>query len=77
MLDTQRLDITLESNRQYLPPGSELLESDDIPVDNVGVSTSRSEDQNWIPNVLLMLLKNIWIESRSEQLSRRKTSSKG
>jgi Uma2 family endonuclease len=54
MLDTQRLDITLESNRQYLPPGSELWDSDDIPVDN--------EDQNWIPNVLLMLLKNIWID---------------
>ncbi len=52
MLDTQRLDITSNSNRQYLPPGSELLDSDDIPVDN--------EDQNWIPNVLLMLLKNIW-----------------
>ncbi len=52
MLDTQRLDISLDSNRQYLPPGSELLDSDDIPVDN--------EDQNWIPNVLLMLLKNIW-----------------
>jgi hypothetical protein len=63
MLDTQRLDINLESNRQYLPPGSELLESDDIPVDN--------EDQNWIPNVLLMLLKNIWIESRSERLRQR------
>jgi Uma2 family endonuclease len=54
MLDTQRLDIALDSNQQYLPPGSELLESDDIPVDN--------EDQNWIPNVLLMLLKNIWID---------------
>jgi Uma2 family endonuclease len=54
MLDTQRLDITVESNQQYLPPGSELLDSDDIPVDN--------EDQNWIPNVLLMLLKNIWID---------------
>jgi Uma2 family endonuclease len=52
MLDTQRLNIASNSNRQYLPPGSELLESDDIPVDN--------EDQNWIPNVLLMLLKNIW-----------------
>jgi Uma2 family endonuclease len=52
MLDTQRLDIALNSNRQYLPSGSELLDSDDIPVDN--------EDQNWIPNVLLMLLKNIW-----------------
>ncbi len=54
MLDTQRLDIALNSDQQYLPPGSDLLESDDIPVDN--------EDQNWIPNVLLMLLKNIWID---------------
>ncbi len=51
MLDTKRLD-ELNSNRQFLPPSSELLDSDDIPVDN--------EDQNWIPNVLLMLLKNIW-----------------
>jgi Uma2 family endonuclease len=54
MLDTQRLDIASNSNGQYLPPGNELLDSDDIPVDN--------EDQNWIPNVLLMLLKNIWID---------------
>lgn len=54
MLDTQRLNIASNSNGQYLPSGSELLESDDIPVDN--------EDQNWIPNVLLMLLKNIWID---------------
>jgi Uma2 family endonuclease len=54
MLDTQRLNIASNSNGQYLPPGSELLDSDDIPVDN--------EDQNWIPNVLLMLLKNIWGE---------------
>jgi Uma2 family endonuclease len=51
MLDTQRLE-ALNTNRQYLPPSNELLDSDDIPVDN--------EDQNWIPNVLLMLLKNIW-----------------
>jgi Uma2 family endonuclease len=42
----------LQVNRKYLPPSSELADSDDIPVDN--------EDQNWIPNVLLMLLKNIW-----------------
>jgi hypothetical protein len=38
MLDTQRLNIALNSNEQYLPSGSELLDSDDIPVDNVGVS---------------------------------------
>jgi hypothetical protein len=43
MLETQRLDLSA----QYLPPSSELPDSDDIPVDN--------EDQNWIPNVLLML----------------------
>jgi Uma2 family endonuclease len=48
MLEIQRLDISA----QYLPPSSELPDSDDIPVDN--------EDQNWIPNVLLMLLKSIW-----------------
>jgi Uma2 family endonuclease len=52
MLETQRLDTALPSNQQYLPPSTELPDSDDIPVDN--------EDQNWIPNVLLMLLKNIW-----------------
>jgi Uma2 family endonuclease len=53
MLETQRLDTAVTSTPQYLPPGTELLDSDDIPVDN--------EDQNWIPNVLLMLLKNIWM----------------
>ncbi len=52
MLETQRLDTSAIGNRQYLPSSSELLDSDDIPVDN--------EDQNWIPNVLLMLLKTIW-----------------
>jgi Uma2 family endonuclease len=50
MLETQRLDLSA----QYLPPSSELPDSDDIPVDN--------EDQNWIPNVLLMLLKSIWTD---------------
>jgi Uma2 family endonuclease len=54
MLEIQRLDIAPIGDRQYLPPSSELLDSDDIPVDN--------EDQNWIPNVLLMLLKNIWMD---------------
>jgi Uma2 family endonuclease len=54
MLETQRLDTALTSTQQYLPSSTELLDSDDIPVDN--------EDQNWIPNVLLMLLKNIWID---------------
>jgi hypothetical protein len=55
MLETQRLDISHTSDRQYLPPSSELPDSDDIPVDN--------EDQNWIPNVLLMLLNNREISS--------------
>jgi Uma2 family endonuclease len=52
MLEIQRLDNVLTGTPQYLPPSTELPDSDDIPVDN--------EDQNWIPNVLLMLLKNIW-----------------
>jgi hypothetical protein len=56
MLETQRLDSNLTGTQQYLPPSSELPDFDDIPVDN--------EDQNWIPNVLLMLLKNIWVDSR-------------
>ena len=38
--------------RTYLPPGSELPDSDDIPVDN--------EEQNLIPNILLFLLNFIW-----------------
>ncbi|MBE9068983.1 Uma2 family endonuclease [Leptolyngbya cf. ectocarpi LEGE 11479] len=38
--------------RTYLPPSTELPDSDDIPVDN--------EDQNLIPNVLLFLLNFIW-----------------
>ena len=42
-----------------LPSTEELPCSDDIPVDNVGVSTSRSEDQNFLPNVLLFLLRSI------------------
>jgi Uma2 family endonuclease len=54
MLETQRLDTDITNTQQYLPSGTELPDSDDTPVDN--------EDQNWIPNVLLMLLKNIWIE---------------
>ncbi len=55
MLETQRLNPFATENQQHLPSSSELLDSDDIPVDN--------EDQNWIPNVLLMLLKNIWVDS--------------
>jgi Uma2 family endonuclease len=62
MLETQRLD----PFGQYLPPSSELPDSDDIPVDKdwswrlPPAKKVRNEDQNWIPNVLLMLLKSIW-----------------
>jgi Uma2 family endonuclease len=52
MLETESKAPDLLKNR--LPDESELPDSDDIPVDN--------EDQNWIPNVLLMLLKSIWID---------------
>lgn len=52
----------LQVDRKYLPSSTELPDSDDTPVDNVGVSTSRSEDQNWLPNVLLLLLKYIWAD---------------
>jgi Uma2 family endonuclease len=45
-----------------LPSTAELPCSDDIPVDNVGVSPSRSEDQNFLPNVLLFLLQSLWKE---------------
>jgi Uma2 family endonuclease len=52
MLETQRLEISPVGERQFLPPSSELADSDDIPVDN--------EDQNLLPNILLFLLQNIW-----------------
>ena len=43
----------LSSDLQYpLPSSDELIDSDDFPVDN--------EDQNFVPNVLLFLLKYIW-----------------
>jgi Uma2 family endonuclease len=41
-------------DQKHLPSSLELPDSDDIPVDN--------EDQNWVPNVLLLLLKYIWAE---------------
>jgi Uma2 family endonuclease len=44
----------LQVDRKYLPSSNELPDSDDTPVDN--------EDQNWLPNVLLLLLKYIWAE---------------
>ena len=51
MLD---IDIT------QLPTSDELPCSDDTPVDNVGRRTSRSEDQNWLPNLLLFVLEFLW-----------------
>jgi Uma2 family endonuclease len=47
---------------QNLPSSEELPCSDDTPVDNVGRRTWRSQDQNFIPNLLLFLLKQIWSE---------------
>jgi Uma2 family endonuclease len=44
----------LEVDRKYLPSSTELPDSDDTPVDN--------EDQNWLPNVLLLLLKYLWAD---------------
>jgi hypothetical protein len=41
-----------------LPSTEELPCLDDTPVDNVGVSPSRSEDQNLLPNLLLFALAN-------------------
>ena len=46
----------------HLPSGEELPCSDDTPVDNVGRRTSRSEDQNFLPNYLLFPLELIWSE---------------
>jgi Uma2 family endonuclease len=44
----------LQVDSKHLPPSTELPDSDDTPVDN--------EDQNWLPNVLLLLLKYIWAD---------------
>lgn len=38
--------------KSYLPPGTELPDSDDIPVDN--------EEQNLLPNILLFVLNTLW-----------------
>ncbi|EDX84107.1 conserved hypothetical protein [Synechococcus sp. PCC 7335] len=38
--------------KKHLPSGSELPDSDDIPVDN--------EDQNLLPNILLFVLNTLW-----------------
>ena len=40
----------------------ELPYSDDIPVDSFLDSISRSEDQNLLPNLLLMLLTHLWAD---------------
>jgi Uma2 family endonuclease len=48
------------SLRDSLPSTTELPCSDDTPVDNVGISLSRSEDQNLLPNLLLLLLTDLW-----------------
>jgi Uma2 family endonuclease len=42
--------------KTYLPPGTELPDSDDIPVDN--------EEQNLLPNILLFVLNFIWAERK-------------
>ncbi|MEM6432428.1 MAG: Uma2 family endonuclease [Cyanobacteria bacterium P01_D01_bin.115] len=52
----------LSSVNQSLPSAEELPCSDDTPVDNVGRRTSRSEDQNLLPNLLLLLLTHLWSE---------------
>jgi Uma2 family endonuclease len=48
--------------RQHLPSSLELPDSDGMPVRNVDVSLSRSEDQNFLPNLLLFLLEYLWEE---------------
>jgi Uma2 family endonuclease len=50
---------------QRLPTSLELPDPDGMPVDNVGVSPSRSEDQNFLPNLLLFLLEYLW-EDRND-----------
>ena len=42
--------------KRYLPPGSELPDSDDIPVDN--------EEQNLLPNILLFVLNSLWAQRK-------------
>lgn len=47
----------VQSNfKSYLPPGTELPDSDDIPVDN--------EEQNLLPNILLFVLNVIWAKRK-------------
>ncbi|MEM8504481.1 MAG: Uma2 family endonuclease [Cyanobacteria bacterium P01_D01_bin.1] len=42
--------------KTHLPSGSELPDSDDIPVDN--------EDQNLLPNILLFVLNTLWTDRK-------------
>jgi len=46
--------------RQSLPSTADLPCSDDTPVSLPFVSLSRSEDQNLLPNLLLILLTYLW-----------------
>jgi Uma2 family endonuclease len=46
--------VTFSSVNQPLPSSAELLGSDDTPVDN--------EDQNLLPNLLLLLLTHLWAD---------------
>lgn len=50
----QNLDYidTIQATALHLPDVDDLPDSDDTPVDN--------EDQNWLPNLLLLILKDIW-----------------
>jgi Uma2 family endonuclease len=50
----------LEADLKHLPTSDELPSSDETPVDNVGRRTWRSQDQNWLPNVLLFWLEYLW-----------------
>jgi Uma2 family endonuclease len=46
--------------RLILPTTDELPCSDDTPVDNVDQRAWRSQDQNFLPNLLLFILESIW-----------------
>ena len=48
--------------KHCLPSSYELPDSDDTPVDNVDRRASRSVIQNWIPNLLLIMLALAWSE---------------
>ncbi|MEM8505880.1 MAG: hypothetical protein AAF716_22340 [Cyanobacteria bacterium P01_D01_bin.1] len=48
--------------RQSLPSSFDLPCSDDTPVSLSFGSLSRNEDQNLLPNLLLLLLMSTWAE---------------